>query len=443
MRALAICLVVTCCVAAVGCASQVQGGDTVDELPPTAQKAAPAVPKAVEHDYGSVYLTDPDYVRTVKSALPQKSGAEAVLSSILGYAELQKKSEIYAALDRAVYTYKLAGVADCPSDRRRLPLRAIRRTGAEYLSELFFRSPYRPVPDAVVAGLFRSDKPEPFQALAPDQQVAEALEHLPGPTDAVFCQPLKLNDIVPALAELKDVHPFVYASPWAALNQGIEVAKWSAHAKGQYIPVPVWGLLRQELDELKAAAPFAKPALDDVRLAINYKTDEFVMKVEPDGKTIEVSAVLIRHVLLVVVAQDAAALMHIERRRNAARLDEAAAEQQARELAVAARKRLGEIFSVALAHELAHIYLGKNGRLELDEVRVDCFAVSNVSRARRTVRLGLMEWLYSDLSGEATRFWSVEDQAGLNAVKTRVERLKALAALPEQVRNDPARLCPG
>lgn len=427
------------------CVTAKSDGQTANELPGSAT-ATNALPVQKVEDYSSIYMSDPSFVRVLGNNLspltPSVPGMPVL--NILEYERIQQKSLIDAERTRAVYTYKAPEMRPCSQGSAHVPVGATTRVGGQYLSYLFFEDVGLQRVDAVIqeGGSFLGpEEPTAYEPTPPSQKIDAVTSTQDSLGTLMFCEPLNLQLIAPGFRDQADTHPYLYgAAPfWQMMNEGIEMMKFSRLAKGQYVPAPVWGLLKQELEGLIRSAPADAEALASYKLAIDYATNEFSMQVQQDQKRIVISAVLVRHALLSVALEQQDSLGQLERRRSTGELGEAGSESEAGTLARQSRDKLREYFSLALAHELAHVYLGARGRLELNEERVDCFAVANVYKSRNAVPIGVVGWLDSDVDGEARRFWAVDDQDKLDAIKARVEKIRswAVAVVADQdfVRN--------
>lgn len=422
----ALALAVTACVT-----RKSQEAQSVSDLSGVAVEVSAAQAQKND-DYSSIHMSDPNFVRHLDGNLSRRgstTGAEFV-ANILAYEETQRSSVIISEFTRAIYTYKAQDIRNCSNGQPNVPLKSAKNTGAQYLAYLFFEDVgFQKVDGVLLAGgeLVGPQESTTYEAAPPDQKIDEVTHVQERSGAGMFCDPLDLKNIVPELREQADTHPYLYGNGLNIINEGGEAIKVSRSAKGQYLPVPIWGLLKQELAELTLWAPAQAESLASYKLVVDYGTDNFSMGAQQDGKRIVISAVLVRHVLLSLALEQQDSLAQLEIDMTSGKLGKASIERNIRSLARETREKVREHFSLALAHELAHMYLGKGGRLEFNEDRVDCFALANVYKARGAIPMGVVGWLDSDVDGEAKRFWAVDDQRGLNEVKTRVKKIRSWA----------------
>lgn len=350
----------------------------------------------------------------------------AAIGQMLEYDEMQKESESDAERQRRTFPHGAPSLA-CTDAGPVAPLRSESLIGAHYLARLFVDGMDDPPPLDVFANSYFAMSPPPTLPSDFDRALTVLLANVgTGRASAMFCDPLDAEAMFPALRPLEDTHPALFGSPFMFFNELIEAYKTQARANGPYIPGALRRLLEQELDHLRRYTASSSGALDEYGIAIRYEDHTYALSVSAQARMISISATLVRYVLMTLAQQQAIALADLQRRVDVGVLSQAEGEQRAFALAKETRRRFREAFRLALAHELAHVYLGTDGGLAFDEALADCHAVSNVRRSGEVVTLGIVDLLETDRDAGDIVLWSGE-QYTASDLEVRVARLRTWA----------------
>lgn len=258
------------------------------------------------------------------------------------------------------------------------------------------------------------------------------------PSDALFCDPLDRTEVFSPWESddprMTDIGP---AGVFQAIVDSDRFAT-------QFVSNDLVAIVQDELSALIAALPmpYRRP-VQSFRIVPTYERKIYNVRSDSAGgldalpfatqgtaAQIGVSAFVFRHVVITEVLRQEHAIRELEQRIREG-MNSRKAIRSLATIAQSIRKGIANSFAFALAHELAHHYLATENGVEVDETRVDCFAIWHLRRRKERPRLGLADLVFDSDPSKLSEHWNLSS-SNLEEVRRRGDAIRRLLAAPER-----------